>query len=164
MGAGKILAIIGAILGILSVALFHLLPELFCFWRIDGGQAFSIYLGGFGFSSGWFMGIQIPPEYAEDIMLLIISVLIIAGSVIVLIGGLVENKAVGILGGIIILAGPILLILALILEMGNFENFATLLGGSLLFGSMPGVSWGLWIGSFLALGGGVLGLIGGATV
>ena len=166
MGAGKILAIIGAILGILSVALFYILPELFCFWRIDGGPAISVYLGGFGFQSGVLGGIEYGPEYGEDIFMLIVAVLIVAGSVLALIGGLAGNKAVGILGGIILLAGPILLVVALFLELGSFADIAAILppGENLLFGSVPGGSWGIWIGSFLAFGGGVLGLIGGATV
>lgn len=166
MGAGKIIAIIGGILGILSVVLYHIMPDLFNFWRIDGGPMFSITLGGFGFTSGWFMGVQIAPVYAEDIFLLIIAILIVAGGVLALVGGLVENKAVGILGGIVLLAGPILLIVALLLQLGSFADLALLFppGESLLFGSLPGVNWGIWIGSFLALGGGVLGLVGGATV
>jgi len=167
MGAGKILAIIGGILGILSVGLFYILPDLFCVWRIDGGAAFSVYLGGFGFTSGSIMGVDIPPEYGEDIFMLIVAVLIVAGSALALIGGLAGNKAVGILGGIILLAGPILLVVALLLELGDFADAALIIdalgGDTLLFGSGSGADWGLWISSFLALGGGVLGVIGGAT-
>ena len=165
MGAGKIVAIIGGILGILSVVLYHIMPDLFALWRLDGGVGLSITLGGFGFTGGWFLGVEITPVYAEDIFLLIIAILIVAGGVLTLGGGLAGNKAVGILGGIILLAGPILLIVALLLTLGSFADLALILppGSNLLFGSLPGASWGLWMGSFLALGGGVLGLIGGAT-
>ena len=96
MGAGKIIAIIGGILGILSVVLYHLMPDLFNFWRIDGSPMFSITLGGFGFTSGWFLGVQITPIYAEDIFLLIIAILIVAGGVLALVGGLTGNKAINV--------------------------------------------------------------------
>ncbi|MFX1326750.1 MAG: hypothetical protein ACFE91_01215 [Promethearchaeota archaeon] len=166
MGAGKILAIIGAIVGILSVVLYYLLPELFSYWRFDGGAALSVFLGGFGFANGSFMGVPYDPEYADDIFLLLVSILIIAGSALLLIGALVENKPLGIIGGIVCLGGPILLIIALFLELGNFADFAILLspGDILLFGSMTGADWGLWIGTYMAIGAGAVGIIGGATL
>ena len=166
MGAGRILAIIGAIVGILSVVLYHLLPELFCYWRLDGGAAASIFMGGFGFANGTLLGIPFGPEYAEDIYLLLVGILIIGGSALLIIGALVENKALGVIGGIVCLAGPILLIIDLLVGLGIFEDIGGLLasGETLLFGSQPGVNWGLWIGTFMAIGGGVVGLIGGATL
>jgi len=166
MGAGKILAIIAAIVGILSVVLYHVLPELFCYWRLDGGAAISLFVGGFGFSNGSFMGIPFGPEYADDIFLLLVGVLIIAGSVLLLIGALVENKALGIIGGLVFLGGPILHILALLLGLGMFEGLAATLppGSTVLFGSQAGIDWGIWIGTYMAIGGGVLGVIGGATL
>ncbi len=48
MGAGKIIAIIGGILGILSIALYHVLPEIFCLWKLDVAPTISRFLGGFG--------------------------------------------------------------------------------------------------------------------
>ncbi len=98
---------------------------------------------------------------------MIIGFLIIGGGVITFIGGVAGSKVVGILGGIILLAGPTLLLIELILKLGAFENIGTtwLPGENLLFGSYPGLAeWGIGIGSFLAIGGGVLGIIGGATV
>lgn len=162
MGAGRIIAIIAGILGILSVALFYVLPEIISFWKISGG-GMGLYLGGFGFWSdaGDF-------SYAEDTLLTTIFVLIVAGGALGIIGGLVENKVIGLIGGILMLLGPILLIVALFIEFGDFEALADLieLGTGkrfLLFGSGAGVTWGLWIGTFLAFGAGVLGIIGGAT-
>jgi len=172
MGAGKIIAIIGGILGILTIGLYYVLPEIFCLWRLDGDPIFSVFLGGFGFKTGtnailpppWPLG-DYGPEYAEDILVLLVGVLIVAGGALAIVGGLIGNKMIGILGGVLMIAGPILLTIALILELGDFEDMALLLGDkSLLFGSETGVDWGLWIGSFLAIGGGVLGVIGGATV
>ena len=165
MAAGKIIAIIGGILGILTIGLYFVLPEIFCLWRLDGAPFLSIFLGGFGSATGEALGVGYGPEYYEDIMLLIICVLIVAGGALAIIGGLIENKMIGILGGVLMIVGPILLIVALFIEYGDFEAIASLLGGkSLFFGSEPGVDWGLWIGFYLAIGGGVLGLIGGATI
>jgi len=165
MGAGKFIAIIGGILGILTIGLYFVLPEIFCLWRLDGAPFLSIFLGGFGSTTGEVLGVGYGPDYAEDIMLLIICVLIVAGGALAIIGGLVGNKIIGILGGVLMIVGPILLIVALFIEYGDFEDIALILGGkSLFFGSELGVDWGLWIGFYLAIGGGVLGLIGGATI
>jgi len=167
MGAGKVFAIIGGVLGVLSVVLYYIAPDILSLWRLDAPLTVRVYIGGFGAWSGEFIAIPFGPEYSGDIILMIVSVLIIGGGVITFIAGLVENKAVGILGGIILLAGPTLLLFELITKMGVFgDTIVPLLGDvNLLFGSVPGVAdWGIGIGSFLAIGGGILGIIGGATV
>lgn len=127
---------------------------------------FSLFVGGFGFVGGSFMGVPFEPEYAEDIFLLLTAVLIIGGSVLLLIGALVESKALGIIGGLVFLSGPILHMLALFLGLGMFEGLAATLpsGTTVLFGSEAGVDWGIWISTYLALGAGVLGIMGGATL
>jgi hypothetical protein len=54
----------------------------------------------------------------------------------------------------------------LIAKLGVFgETLIPLMGDvNLLAGSIPGVAdWGIGIGSYLAIGGGILGIIGGAT-
>ncbi len=167
MGAGKVLTIIGGVLGALSVLLFYIAPEIFCLWRIDAGSTLSVFIGGFGAWSGEFIAIPFGPEYSQDIILMIVGVLIIGGSVLTFIAGLAGSKAIGILGGIILLAGPILLLVALIAKMGVFgDTIVPLLGNvNLLFGSILGVAdWGIYIGSYFAIGGGLLGIIGGATI
>ncbi len=167
MGAGKVFAIIGGVLGVLSVVLYYIAPEIICLWRLDAGVTLKFFFGGFGSQSGELLTIPFPPEYSGDIILMIVSVLIIGGSVLTFIAGLTERKVVGILGGIILLAGPILLLIEVIAKIGVFETIAAvwLPGENLLFGSFPGVAdWGIGIGSYLAIGGGILGIIGGATV
>ncbi len=163
MGAGKFIAIIGGILGILSVALFYVLPEIFSFWRLETPLG-DFFLGGFGFRAGT----GIDPEYTEDILLLIIFTLVVAGGAIAIIGGLIESKGVGILGGVIMLAGPIFLLIALFIEFGDFEDLAIAIsffgGEGLIMGSAGGAEWGIWISTYLAIGGGVVGVIGGATL
>lgn len=60
---------------------------------------------------------------------------------------------------------PILLVIALFLELGYFEDMAAMLpsGENLFFGSVGGGDWGLDVCFLFAIGGGVLGIIGGAT-
>ena len=144
MGAGKIIAIIGGVLGILSVALFHVMPGLFAFWRLEGGGG-GMWLGGFAF---WDIT-GLDPEYAEDILLLIIFLLVVAGGVLAIVGGLIEHKLIATIGGLLMLVGPILFIIALAVELGDFKTLADTLEGLfgdrfLLFGSFGGVmDWGL---------------------
>ncbi|MFX1277952.1 MAG: hypothetical protein ACFFA3_00945 [Promethearchaeota archaeon] len=159
MGAGRIIAIIGGIVGILSIVLYYAMPGFFCLWRFDGGAALTIFAGGFGSTSGTLVGIDYGPDSAEDMLFLIVAILIIAGGVLALIGGIAENKALGIIGGILMLAGPGLLVVELFLELGFWEGFPEFA----LWGSQAGANWGVWIGFFMAIGGGVLGIIGGAT-
>ena len=167
MGLGKVLAIIGGVLGVLSVVLYYLNSEILSFWRLDAGALLKFFLGGFGSLSGEMATIPFPAEYSGDFFFTIVSVLIIGGSVLTFIAGITENKTVGILGGIIFLAGPILLLFEIITKIGVFESMAAvwLPGENLLFGSFPGLAdWGIGIGFYLAIGGGILGIIGGATV
>jgi len=165
MGAGKIIALISSILGILSVALFYVMPEIFFFWRFDYGAAGSFFLGGFGSHLCVTIGGEFGPESAEDTTLLFLGILVIAGSALALMGGFFENKSLTILGGLLMILGPILLVNALFLELGYFEDMATLIppDDNIFFGSVSGADWGLDVSFFLAIGGGVLGIIGGAT-
>ena len=159
MGSGRVIAIIGGVLGILSIVLFYVFPGLFSLWRIYGGGN-SVNIGGFGAGAGTIMGIDFGPESADDIILLLIGVLLVAGGAIAIVGGIVEVKFVGIIGGLIILAGPILLSVELLLELGFFEGYAP--GDNLFFGSTAGANWGIWISFFMGVGGGILGVVGGA--
>lgn len=160
MQAGRIVTIIGGILGILSVVLFYILPNVFCFWQL-GGSGNSYYLGGFGFWDSKFFN----PSYSEDILLLIICLLVFIGGVLAVVGGLTKKRVVGVLGGVSMLCGPILLSIALMIETGDFEILAALVdaagGGHLLFGTGFGLIWGIFVSTYIAIGAGVLGVIGG---
>lgn len=172
--AGKILAIIGAIIGALPIALYYVLPEIFALWRFDGGDTFTRWLGGFGFVSGTTLGDDFGVEYYEDVLLLLIGVVIVVGAVLLIIGALVEVKALGIIGGLAVIAGPILLMIGLFLELGDFADIADMLeaGGltdkNLVFGSGKvgtlQLDWGMWIGTWIVFAGGGVGVIGGALV
>ena len=95
--------------------------------------------------------------------------MVIVGSIMCIIGGAAESKPLGIIGGILIIVGPLLLIVDLIIGFSDISllELAIPPGSNLIFGSesiLGGtLSWGIWIGFFMAIAGGVLGLIGGAT-
>lgn len=172
MGAGKIIAIVGAIIGVISVVLSLIVPQFFGWYRLE--------ISGFGMTVGiYFTGLgtlaSIPPggPTGMDTMILIGGIMLLAGAVLCIIGAFKEMKALGIVGGILILLGPMLLLLELLIGMGEFATLISLLGGpvgaNVIWGSSvlgPGVviSWGIWIGFFLSLGAGVLGIIGGASL
>ena len=175
MGAGKVLAIIGAILGLGSIALSFILPAIFGWYRLElssMGLTFGMYFSGIGFviTTGGLPGRGL--AFIE----LIGGVLVIIGAILGIIGAAKESKGAGIVGGILILLGPLVLIIDLLVISGaDFSALIQLLGGpsgvSALWGSFtitgpPDINmiWGIWIGSFMALGGGVLGIIGGIAL
>ena len=164
MGAGKIIAIIGAIVGILSVLLGLLLPELFSWYRLDVPMG-GLYLTGFG------TNIADPsPSPVDEIAMLVLigGILVIAGAVACVIGAFAEKKILGILGGLLMIVGPLLLLVDIMMGMSEFmefmESFTGDSGVDLLFGGVGPADWGIWIGFGMGIGGGVVGLIGGATV
>jgi len=175
LGAGKGIAIVGAVIGLMSVLLSFIAPQIFSWYRIEissMGITGKIYITGIG------TVVSVPagaPIGGFAIFELIGGILLIIGAIVCIIGAVKELKAAGIVGGILILLGPLLLIMDLLLGLGEFTEVLAFLGGpadvNALWGSITIVgppdflvSWGIWIGSFLALAGGVLGLIGGASV
>ena len=100
-------------------------------------------------------------------LVLVGGILVIVGAFACLASAFVENKIIGILGGLLMIVGPLLLIVDVMLGMSEFMEYMELSGDSgieLLFGSAGGANYGIWIGFFMAIGGGVIGLIGGALV
>lgn len=173
MGAGKVLALIGAIVGLVSVALSFVLPAFFGWFRIEGAVGGITVIGFYITGLGTFAVTGFPGFPGIAIFELIGGIVLIIGAIVCIIGAVKESKVAGIVGGILILVAPILLLLDLLIGMSGFSILIETLGGppgaSVLWGSFvpaPGVllSWGIWIGTFVALGGGVLGLIGGATL
>ena len=173
MGSGKTLALIGAVLALITLALSFVVPNFFGWYRVEVssmGMTVGIYITGLGTIA---IVPAIIPIAGIDIFVLIGGILLIVGAIACIIGGVKESKAAGIIGGVLILLSPLILIIDLLIGLGEFAAMIQLLGGpagaSVLWGSItiPGpmtLTWGIWIGSFLSLGAGVLGLIGGATV
>ena len=179
MGKGKIIALVGAVIGILSVVLSLVLPEFFGWYRAHiagGGAEAGYYLHGFGiFDSSDPTLLPMPGGVDEMVLLVMIGgILMITGAVVCALGAFVEKKILGILGGLLMIVGPLLLLVDILTGMSEFMEFMEVFslgesGAGLLFDSyspIPGVtlSWGIWIGYFMAIGGGVVGLIGGALV
>ena len=167
MGAGKVIAIIGACISLASLLLSILLPEWFSWYRVsvsDGFTTMGYSLTGFGI----FISIGGIPPLTDIIFLTLIgAIILIVGAIILIIGAAKEIKVMGIIGGVLTLIGPILLLSNLLI---GFYDFQWLVGEpNVIWGFReigPGLlySWGVWIGFFMALVGGVLGLVGGATV
>lgn len=167
MGAGKVIGIIGASISLASLLLSIILPEWFSWYRYsatDGLTTIGFFLTGFGN----FITIGGIPPLMDIIFLTLIGALIlIAGAIVLIIGAAKGIKVMGIIGGISILIGPILLLLNLSI---GFYDFQGLVGKPNVFFGFEYIgfgileAWGLWIGFFMALVGGVLGLIGGALV
>ena len=173
MKIGNYIVIAGAILSILPIFLFYILPDVIYFWGINTngfpGSDLSLYLGGF-YSGAYSSGggpLNVNLIDSMEIIMLCLSFLIVGGVVAMLIGGVSGKRSSSIGGGFFLLFGLVILMGALLDEFGMFGDLTSnlsLVGRNLLFGSLnqPGmtISWGLGIGFYLTLIGGVLGLIG----
>lgn len=150
-----------------------MLPDVIYFWGINTngfpGSDLSLYLGGF-YSGAYSSGggpLNVNLIDSMEITMLCLSFLIVGGVVAMLIGGVSGKRSSSIGGGFFLLFGLVILMGALLDEFGMFGDLTSnlsLVGRNLLFGSLnqPGmtISWGLGIGFYLTLIGGVLGLIG----
>ncbi|MFX1314778.1 MAG: hypothetical protein ACFE9T_02870 [Promethearchaeota archaeon] len=173
---GKVLAIIGAAVGILSVLLSLVLPELFSWYHFTvrgGGYSSGLFLNAFGdyTAENWGPLPQPPEEIA--IMVLIGAILVLVGAALCIICAFTEKKPLGIIGGVLMIIGPLLLIADLMAVISEFAEYMDTWAGAYdesilftVFDPVPGVTiiWGLWIGFGMAIGGGAVGLIGGALV
>lgn len=166
MEKGRVLALIGAAVGVLSVLLSLIIPALFSWYHIDetgGGE--GLYLTAFGNLIE--EGLSVP---TNEILILVLvgGILVLAGAGLCIVGIIREMKPLGIIGGIVMIIGPTMLIFDLIGQVSEFaqymENYASSLDKSIFFGSNSTYAWGLWVGYFLAYGGGILGLIGVALI
>ena len=171
MGKGKVVAIIGAAIGIASVLLSLVVPALFSWYHIQitgGGYSGGLYLTGFGSVISDPSG----ADYEIAMFALIGGIMVLAGAALCIVGGATEMKPLGIIGGILMIIGPFLVVLDILMEFSEYAEIVNLyidyLGGTILFGSASSgpttIFWGLWIGYYMAIGGGILGLIGGATI
>ncbi|MFX1303882.1 MAG: hypothetical protein ACFFBV_01820 [Promethearchaeota archaeon] len=174
MGAGKSITLVGAIIAVVTLLLSFIVPQYFGWYRIEGtvlGITGGVYFTGLGTLASVPAGGPTGFDYLQ----LIGGIALIVGVVACIIGAVKEMKAAGIVGGILILVSPLILIIDLAISASGFAALIMSLGGppgaSVFWGSFlivgpPDVllSWGIWIGTFLSLGGGVLGIIGGATL
>ena len=175
---GRVIVTVAGIIGILTLVLFMVIPDFFAFWRMDAyGFApadGSLWLGGIAqrAGDGTFLGLGLETDltYTEDFLLTIINVITIAGGAICIIGGVLNKKIIGLLGGIVMVLGVIAFIVALQIQFGDFSDLGDMIdafgGDTLLFGSGSAgpleADWGLGMGAWFGIGAAVAGVIGGA--
>ncbi|MFX1322346.1 MAG: hypothetical protein ACFFAQ_11960 [Promethearchaeota archaeon] len=169
--AGMVLAIIGAVIGLLSVLLGLAIPALFSWYHYDlstPGYSGGLYLTAFG-------SIISDPSGADfevATLVLLGGIMVLAGAGLCIVAAATKMKPLGIIGGILMIVGPIMLIIDLASVGSEFaeymDNIATYTDKSIFFDTFSyagySVVWGLWVGFFMAIAGGVVGLIGGATL
>jgi len=179
---GRVIAIVAGIVGILSVVLFMVMPDFFAFWSCDvSGFApldFKLWIGGFAQRAGEgtmpIPGMETDVTYTEDMILTIISIVIIAGGALSIIGGVIQNRIIGLLGGIAMLLGVVAFIVGLAIQFGDFADLGDIIevfgGENLLFGSgsipLPPLDadWGLGFGAYFGIGAAAAGIIGGILI
>lgn len=172
MGLGRYVTVIGAIIGILTVGISLVLPELLAWWRLEvvnGGIIDGYYLTGLG-------GVVIRGTLIErdaSIPGLIGGIAVIVGAILCIICAITELKTLGFFGGILMLTGPVLLYIDFLVRLSDLARAIGIFvdgigGGSLFWNSYDDgfyvYTWGLWIGFFAAAVGGFLGLLGGVAV
>ena len=154
MGFGRIAAIIGAAVGLLSVILSLILPELFCWYsytitNMISSNKSGYYLTGFGTTS------TIPYSTAISgiaLLELIGGFIVILGAIICIVGVSKESKKIGSIGGILILLGPVLLLVDFLFGIGayfginEYHEYVAFIqtipsNESILWGTFIRISW-----------------------
>jgi hypothetical protein len=177
---GRVIVIVAGIVGILSILLFMVLPDFFAFWRIDvygfAPVDGTLWLGGIAQRAGQgdilAQGLETDLTYTEDLLLTIINVITLAGGAICVIGGILNKKIIGIVGGILMVLGVVAFIVALQIQFGDFSDLGDMIdvfgGDTLLFGSGSNAfpafegDWGFGMGAWIGIGAAVAGVVGGA--
>ena len=175
MGAGRIAAIIGAAVGLLSVILSLILPELFCWYSYTVVNTTSLNKSGF-YLTGFGTTTSIPYSTAISgiaLLELIGGFLVILGAIVCIVGVTKEENKIGAIGGILILIGPVLLLADFLIGISEYYEYVAFIQSidpnkSILWDTATSFgftyTWNVWIGFFMAVAGGVLGTIGGATL
>lgn len=167
MGVGKVFAIIGGILGVLSIVLFYVSPEWFCLWRYMDVTDMPIYIGGFGTEVEILFGDSYS-RFTNDIALLAVGVFLVAGGVVAIVGALVKFKGLCTIGGALMFLGPVLFSIELMVRSNYFSFWEPAEYKNLFWGTLPWLNgaeyWNIGISFFMGAGGGILGIISGATL
>lgn len=178
--AGRVLAIIGAAVGIAGVLLGLVIPILFSWYHVDLDLGLygtgDLYLTGLGTAISDPSGSTLEDEIA--FLVLIGGIMILVGAGLCIVNAATEMKVFGIIGGILMIVGPVFLIVDLLSVGSDFaeaidntiEFLESAVGGNYnpIWDSWSqygySASWGInWIGFSIPIAGGILGLIGGAT-
>ena len=172
MGFGKVLTIIGAIVGLASILLSFIFPELFSWYRYE--------VSGMGSSGGWYLtgigsviDIGNTSPYGLSILGVIGGTLVILGSILCIVATVKESKGIGVLGGLLMLLAPLLVVIDFLVGMSELagvigDNMDLFIGRNWywedFFALTWAYTWGLWVGFFLGIAGGAIGLIGGIAL
>jgi len=168
MGIGKILTLVGAFAGILSIILSFILPQYFSWFRIELEGVSGVYITGLGTIT------SIPPGASGyGIINVVGGIGSILGAIICIYGGVKKMRVNAIVGSLLLLIGPLTFIMdTLVISAADFIAIIQGLGGpsnvnplwgSFIISGPPDIllSWGLWIGFFTTLASGGTALIGG---
>ncbi len=162
----KAIAVLAAIIGIIGVVI----PiEFLSWWKADLSQlpnpVYSQYINAWAqYMSENPVNSDVNYDVLPD-MYLLSGILTFLGAVVLFLGGVKGNKAVVVVGSIVMLAGPVMFIVA---QTGNgdLSTIAVWLGGdNRYFGSKNAgplygdVVWYLNVGFFLPIAGGVIGFL-----
>ncbi|MFX0033686.1 MAG: hypothetical protein ACFE8V_15030 [Promethearchaeota archaeon] len=170
---GKALSIIGAIVGLASILLSFIAPELFAWYRY--------YVSGFGSSGGYYLTgfgtvVSIPPSSFITQLAILETIggsLVILGSILCIVATVKKSKGMGALGGLLMLLAPVLLVIDFLVGMSEFagviaDNTELFITRNWFwedfFALLYHYIWGVWTGFFMGIAGGALGLIGGIAL
>ncbi|MFX0105823.1 MAG: hypothetical protein ACFE75_10050 [Candidatus Hodarchaeota archaeon] len=174
---GRSIVALSAIIGLISILLFYVLPDTFYLWHIEMTGYYDVKVVFGGFSSGAYqmgggiINLRNINFIEEEATLIFAGIITIFGILMTLIGAGKGSRGAGIGGGFFLLLAPILFMGALMGGAGIFSELADIVGivgQNLLFGSISDmgttVTWGIGAGTILPLVAGVLGLIGGGLI
>lgn len=157
---GKVLLLLGGLLGIFSIIAYFIDESFGGWWQASWGSL-RAYMSPFGLYSD-----------SADLSDSVLGIYGIAGPIIFIIGAILvfiplfkESRAYGFLGSFLMIGGVVLFLIGLS-SVENYEDLLAVLSfltGSeynVFFGSEGNISWGLNIGFFMAVIAVVLVLIG----
>jgi hypothetical protein len=159
----KVLAVIAGVIGIIA----NIPIEVLSWWKADIdpslGTSYSHYIDAFAtyYSENW-LNSNVAKDRLDDLYL-VAGIVVIIGAVLLFLAGFKASKAASLCGSIIMVAGPILFLVA---HNGNddLSTYASWFGSeNVFFGSYSGVigniNWYLNVGFFLPIGGAFLGFL-----
>lgn len=173
---GKVLAIIGGLVVILSIGLAYV-ADFFAFYKSEvsnvlGNLSSTIQPLDRITNTGDILGIT-GTEVVNNTTLMILFIIILAGGVVGFVGGLAGNKGIAVAGGLVAILGVVLFAVFLPsiyedtgVDLSTIPDDMSLL---FTFGEERGLitttyTFALWVGFYLALAGGALATVGGLAI
>ncbi|NMC04702.1 MAG: hypothetical protein GYA24_05790 [Candidatus Lokiarchaeota archaeon] len=159
----KVIAVLAGVVGIIAI-----IPvEVLSWWKADIdpilGNSFSHYIDAFAqyYTENAFNSVVAKSKL--DDLYLGVGIAVIAGAAILVLAGIKASKAAALLGSILLLAGPIMFLIA---HNGNddLSTYASWFGSENVFfgsydGSLGKIAWYLNLGFFLPIIGALIGFL-----